>query len=133
MNAHQIVATLLDEADFTHGGKSELSQLLGRDVWREKEEIEHALEQRRKQEQPRRAEEVPFSGRSRKKAADYFRSPERTSWPKMPETPRYGEVIQPKWGTKVQEPSMEIKGAEKYVPPAPRPLGLKRFIKGFKD
>jgi len=137
MNAHQIIAVLLDEAfvpDYTHpvgrdyaAERGQITQQLttahqkqlkaqerelGMETEREMAEEEKI---RREREAEARRKGTLVHG-TRSKARDYFRNPERKSWPKMPEIERTGEVIPTDFGTRKQEPSVQIKGAKKYQP-----------------
>jgi hypothetical protein len=137
MNARQIIASLLDEAFVP-----DYSDPMGRDYAAERGEIaqqlamqhqkqlqsqerEAGLETEREmaeEEKLRREREAAARKKgtllhgTRLKARDYFRSPERKTWPKMPEIERTGEVLPTDFGTKKQEPEIQIKGAQKYQP-----------------
>ena len=115
MNARQLVAVLLDEGrDW-----SEMSQLLGRDVWELPADVKRALA---KQGEETAAKEEPFSGTDKDKAKQYFIHP-----PKKPSLAmqqfksgikdwKVLKTTQPEVKSKTTQPSLVIRGATKFVP-----------------
>jgi hypothetical protein len=130
MNAHQIVAGLLDEAVQPEFTDPVVRDFLTRTAQIERERLKSqeregglATEREMAEEEKIRREREAEARRkgtlvhgTRLKARDYFRSPERKTWPKMPEIERTGEVLPTDFGTKKQTPEIQIKGATKWYP-----------------
>ncbi len=125
MNAHQIVANLLEEAISPEYDDPMVRDYLARFDKIERERLkaqeretgleterEMAEEEKIKREREARKGEASFSA-DVKKAEAYFHDPERKKWSKMPEV-RVGKVTGGDFPAK--PPSNVIKGATKWVP-----------------